>query len=305
MAEMLNYAPDLRSITGGRGEYTMEFARYEEVPAHLAREGGEQLREKWTTAERPASSLTPQSGPMKQKVNISDRAAGSLRRLPHDAQGRARRALPDAVAGAAWCASCARPARSTKAGSARRRSTRDARAPAAPARAPRLAARRRRSAPPEAGAAPPDQGGAEPAWQPPGRRRERAGACAAAPARQPPPREGRADERPAQDRPRARAVQRLGAPAHGRRHGRTLGSAVVGPTSTSVRGRGRADVAWELSWYQFDVDLSDGREPRAGAGPGASELRRRPARSNGRIAAPTARTAQRPPRRTPRPELDG
>jgi elongation factor G len=36
MAEMLNYAPDLRSITGGRGEYTMEFAHYEEVPAHLA-----------------------------------------------------------------------------------------------------------------------------------------------------------------------------------------------------------------------------------------------------------------------------
>jgi elongation factor G len=36
MAEMLNYAPDLRSITGGRGDYTMEFARYEEVPAHLA-----------------------------------------------------------------------------------------------------------------------------------------------------------------------------------------------------------------------------------------------------------------------------
>jgi elongation factor G len=36
MAEMLNYAPDLRSITGGRAEYTMEFARYEEVPAHLA-----------------------------------------------------------------------------------------------------------------------------------------------------------------------------------------------------------------------------------------------------------------------------
>ena len=36
MAEMLSYAPDLRSITGGRGEYTMEFVRYEEVPAHLA-----------------------------------------------------------------------------------------------------------------------------------------------------------------------------------------------------------------------------------------------------------------------------
>ena len=36
MAEMLDYAPDLRAITGGRGDYTMEFVRYEEVPAHLA-----------------------------------------------------------------------------------------------------------------------------------------------------------------------------------------------------------------------------------------------------------------------------
>jgi elongation factor G len=36
MSEMLSYAPDLRSITGGQGEYTLEFLRYEEVPAHLA-----------------------------------------------------------------------------------------------------------------------------------------------------------------------------------------------------------------------------------------------------------------------------
>jgi elongation factor G len=36
MAEMLTYAPDLRSLTGGQGEYTLEFLRYEEVPAHLA-----------------------------------------------------------------------------------------------------------------------------------------------------------------------------------------------------------------------------------------------------------------------------
>ncbi len=36
MSEMLAYAPDLRSITGGQGEFTMEFARYEEVPGHLA-----------------------------------------------------------------------------------------------------------------------------------------------------------------------------------------------------------------------------------------------------------------------------
>jgi elongation factor G len=36
MAEMLSYAPDLRAITGGRGEYTMHFARYEQVPGNLA-----------------------------------------------------------------------------------------------------------------------------------------------------------------------------------------------------------------------------------------------------------------------------
>jgi elongation factor G len=36
MAEMLSYAPDLRSITGGQGDYTLEFLRYEEVPGNLA-----------------------------------------------------------------------------------------------------------------------------------------------------------------------------------------------------------------------------------------------------------------------------
>jgi elongation factor G len=36
MAEVLDYAPDLRAITGGRGDYTMEFLRYEEVPGHIA-----------------------------------------------------------------------------------------------------------------------------------------------------------------------------------------------------------------------------------------------------------------------------
>jgi elongation factor G len=36
MAEMLTYAPDLRALTGGQGDYTMEFLRYEELPHHLA-----------------------------------------------------------------------------------------------------------------------------------------------------------------------------------------------------------------------------------------------------------------------------
>jgi elongation factor G len=49
MAEMLAYAPDLRSITGGRGEFGMEFLRYEEVPGHLAGKVVEEAR-----AEREA-----------------------------------------------------------------------------------------------------------------------------------------------------------------------------------------------------------------------------------------------------------
>jgi elongation factor G len=37
-AEMLRYATDLRSITQGRGSFTMEFAQYEEVPANIQQE---------------------------------------------------------------------------------------------------------------------------------------------------------------------------------------------------------------------------------------------------------------------------
>jgi len=36
LAEMFKYATDLRSMTQGRGYFSMEFARYEEVPSHIA-----------------------------------------------------------------------------------------------------------------------------------------------------------------------------------------------------------------------------------------------------------------------------
>jgi elongation factor G len=45
MAEMLTYAPDLRSITQGQGDYTLEFLRYEEVPGHLAQKVVEKASE--------------------------------------------------------------------------------------------------------------------------------------------------------------------------------------------------------------------------------------------------------------------
>jgi elongation factor G len=35
MSEVLRYSPDLRSMTSGRGSFTMEFAQYEELPPHL------------------------------------------------------------------------------------------------------------------------------------------------------------------------------------------------------------------------------------------------------------------------------
>jgi elongation factor G len=36
MAEFLTYAPDLRSMTGGRGVFTMEISHYDEVPAQIS-----------------------------------------------------------------------------------------------------------------------------------------------------------------------------------------------------------------------------------------------------------------------------
>jgi elongation factor G len=38
LAEMLRYTTILRSMTGGRGYFTMEFDHYEMVPQHLAQE---------------------------------------------------------------------------------------------------------------------------------------------------------------------------------------------------------------------------------------------------------------------------
>jgi elongation factor G len=35
LSEMLKFAPDLNSKTGGRGIFSMEFSHYEEVPAQM------------------------------------------------------------------------------------------------------------------------------------------------------------------------------------------------------------------------------------------------------------------------------
>ncbi len=45
LAEVLTYAPELRSLTGGRGTYSMEFSHYEEVPSQIAKEIIEKAKE--------------------------------------------------------------------------------------------------------------------------------------------------------------------------------------------------------------------------------------------------------------------
>ena len=46
LSEMLNYAPTLTSMTGGRGYYEMNFSHYDEVPSHLAQKIIEEHRSK-------------------------------------------------------------------------------------------------------------------------------------------------------------------------------------------------------------------------------------------------------------------
>lgn len=46
LAEMFGYATRLRSITHGRGSYTMEFSHYEQVPANVSREILEKARDR-------------------------------------------------------------------------------------------------------------------------------------------------------------------------------------------------------------------------------------------------------------------
>src|SRR5690606_6653291 len=45
-AELFEYAIDLRSMTQARGSFTMEFLRYEEVPANIAEKIIEEAKEK-------------------------------------------------------------------------------------------------------------------------------------------------------------------------------------------------------------------------------------------------------------------
>ena len=94
MSEVLSYAPDLRSLTGGQGEYTMEFLRYEEVPAHLAQKVVEKAQEQEEVRARALATL-PGRGTVARHPNQPERhrlrrvrADAVARRAPGDVPGR-------------------------------------------------------------------------------------------------------------------------------------------------------------------------------------------------------------------------
>jgi len=44
LAELFSYSNELKSMTGGRGSFNMEFSHYEEVPAQIAEKIVEKLK---------------------------------------------------------------------------------------------------------------------------------------------------------------------------------------------------------------------------------------------------------------------
>ena len=120
MSELLTYAPDLRSITGGQGEYTLEFLRYEEMPVAPRakdRAEGTRRRRKRSRRSRPVATLaTRWRAPATSARTRSTSPAMSAGARCCAASGPSP-TWP--AASAARCASSAPCARSTRAGSAR------------------------------------------------------------------------------------------------------------------------------------------------------------------------------------------
>ena len=51
LAEILQYSTDLRSLTQGRGSYTMQFDHYQEVPGHVAQQVIEERKKQLAAKE--------------------------------------------------------------------------------------------------------------------------------------------------------------------------------------------------------------------------------------------------------------
>ena len=271
MAEMLNYAPDLRSITGGRGDYTMEFLRYEEVPAHLA--------------QKVISAAGRRGGSGRQGVDHSMRHGGSVsvRRLPNIEEARACEVCGRTMLKGEQAEPYLTPSRERRmvctlcAPRAQQEGwIRESAAPETPTRPARTDerrgilrfARRRRSHGrlPTAGpgAGPRQRSEDEPGADGAIRRPRRARRSAASGRRPRSPRHVRAVPTNAQLKI-DRALDLFNESEHRRTVTgiiRALGTPHASASTSPVSAaQVLLTVAWELSWYQFVIDLSDGRDP--------------------------------------------
>ena len=95
MAEVLTYSQSLTSMTGGRGDYHMEFLRYEEVPAHIAQKLIEAAKKEQEARSRRSEFRLQDSSSYPRAVRVTRvehvEAVRDLR--AHAADGRAHDAL--------------------------------------------------------------------------------------------------------------------------------------------------------------------------------------------------------------------
>ena len=174
MAEMLTYAPDLRAITGGQGDYTMELRALRggaRAPGAEGHQRGPQRRGGGRTPDGSRIRLGSESSRDAQ-VDLHERPCRRLRRVrPHAAARRAGRRLPRRrrAAQRLRAVHAARVARGLDPRGPRRRDRALARAqrplalvPGAPAPAPRRRRRRCTSELAESRARPPRRSVAAP-----------------------------------------------------------------------------------------------------------------------------------------------
>jgi translation elongation factor EF-G len=100
MAEMLGYAPDLRAMTGGRGDYAMELDHYAEVPAHLRGKGAAAASS--ATSSSTSSRLPSRASSSRTKSRAASSPASSSAR-PN--RGCARRSRTASRPGTRWSTS--------------------------------------------------------------------------------------------------------------------------------------------------------------------------------------------------------
>ena len=101
MAEMLDYAPALRSMTQGRSSFHMEMSHYEEVP--------KQIRQKIIAEfqkERKRTPLIPTPGSRWQLPRKPQKKAGSRREPAFCFSWKKVRSLPTSQISPSWSSSC-------------------------------------------------------------------------------------------------------------------------------------------------------------------------------------------------------